>query len=322
VLIQVSWPICVSIRLISSSLDCVICVCHIGELSLVSLEVAVFVFPLILIEIYASNNVQEWHRVRDGLVFACSDATRSSRMTLVFIESLDFVRSQWSVILFRIFPVAESFKSMNLDSFYRDRSNVQIPCKVTDLFNSTQLRTLADAAFRVKKYATAFFYYELALESLDIASPLLQTADHSNFLLGRDYGNLQNLVESAAGLSDADLVDAFPTVAANLDPFDRKHFYNLATLAERNFQYELSLRYLDHFLSTTENSSTKYDLQLKQAALVKLYSVLNQCGLHYVADCIQKQGLSLFAIVFRKYTLMIISIKRWFKLFTCSELLE
>lgn len=75
----------------------------VGELCLVSLELSVFLLPLVLMEFYLSENVYEWHRVRDGLIAMLDDGTCSSRLTVVLLESLDFIRSQWFVFLHKLF---------------------------------------------------------------------------------------------------------------------------------------------------------------------------------------------------------------------------
>ncbi|GJQ09726.1 hypothetical protein GpartN1_g1517.t1 [Galdieria partita] len=245
---------------------------YLRELCLVSLEISVFMFPLILMEIYLSGNVHEWHRVRDGLVATLNNKAFSPRLTVVLIESLDFVR----------------FQCMNLNGLYVHRLNKGQYVNNISIFDSSHLQVVADAAFRVEKYATAIFYNELVLDSRGIVSHSLETADEANLFM-RDKENLQNLVECALGLSDFDLIDTVPMITSTLDLFDGQHVYRLATLAERKCQYELTLSYLDQFLVATEKSSHQCcEPQLKKSAFYKLQFILAKCGLHYLSDCIRR----------------------------------
>ncbi|GJD08810.1 Serine/threonine-protein kinase ATM [Galdieria sulphuraria] len=249
---------------------------HLRELCLVSLEISVFLFPLILMEIYLSGNIDEWHRIRDGLIVTLSDRAFSSRLTVVLIESLDFVR----------------FQCMSMNGLYADRLDQERHLDNINIFSdSSLLQAVADAAIRVKKYSTAFFYNELVLDGRCVVSHFLETADEANLYV-RHKATLQNLVESALGLSDSDLVDAFPMITSSFDLFDSQHVYSLATLAERNCQYELTLRYLDQFLIATEKFSHQCEPKLQRTALSNLPSVLARCGLHYLSDCIDKNALS------------------------------
>lgn len=177
--------------------------------------------------------------------------------------------------------------SVNVNSLYAVRLGLQQQKEVTNVFDCLQLKIVANAAFRVKKYATAFFYYELALSYQCFG--FVMNSEEAN-LRDRDNGNVQNLIESALCLSDADLAYAFPTFSNILDLFDSKHVHKLYDFTEESSQFEQNLRNLDQLLIATEKFPDQYDSQLKQNALYKIQSILIKSGLHYLADCVKGKG--------------------------------
>eukprot|EP00871_Galdieria_phlegrea_P003793 jgi/Galph1/4414/GphlegSOOS_G3104.1 len=242
---------------------------YFGGLCLVNTEIAAFLLPLVLTEISVVCTVDKWKHVRNGLCYILENTSLPYYATIMLIESFDFLRAQWSVG----------------GIFFSDRSTRNLRNKTRDILGSSQCFVLAKAAFRIQKFATAFFYTELSLAASNSIVQCFQSTWEETNATQCPKDHLILLFQSSLGLNDADLNESFPILTNDLDLLSSLDVYSLANLAIRNRNFDGALTYLNHFLQI-DNPLHSNERDLRQHAVRGLYNILLSTGQNYLAELV------------------------------------